>query len=239
MQAILKELSGGTNYHGIASALEKQAKAKLQTEQMQTIRRASSAGEAIEALMPLAKVTGTRNSNDTMGGYAKDGANTAKYPKDALALAWARARHLGQLDEPVTGGSHSDYAYAGGKSGSVHSALMRMARASGHNDLADAFAQTSERHRLSKDDAGSLRALTGFGGSARTLTSVKKIADRMGIADKTLGELSDMGLGGVFAVRQSYGGYGGSSWDNQNHNSKKFSDVLNENLEIQTRKEAA
>lgn len=239
MQNLLREMSGSTAY-GVTSALEKQAKAKLHTEQLQTIRRATSANDAIEALLPLAKVTGTRASNDGMGGYAADGSNHASYPKDALALAWARARHLGQLDEKVTGGRHSDYAYAGGNGTTVHAALMRMARASGHNDLTEAFAHTSERHGLSKDDAGSLRALTGFNSTARTLTAVKKIAERMGIADKTLGELRDMGLGGIFASRGGGSSYGYSrDWGADDHNRKKFSDVLNENLEIQTRKEAA
>jgi SNF2 family DNA or RNA helicase/predicted RNA methylase len=235
MRGLLTELSGGTTSYGSKSALEREAADRLKAEQIQSIRRAGSAIEAIESLMPLAKVTGTRASNDTMGGYANEGSNVASFPKNALALAWARARHLGELDRPVSG-PHSDYAYGGAKNNSVHSTLIRMAHMSGHEDLAAAFAHTSERHGLSKDYAGTLRALTGYNRSQRTLEAVKKIALRMGISDKTLGELRDMQLGGIFAARQPR--YG-SAWDTDSHNAQKFSDVLNENLEIRTRKEAA
>lgn len=233
MRGLLRELSPSQPGYSESSAMEREATAKLKGEQINLIRRASSAEDVLKHLAPLAKVSGS------MEGYGERDFKAA-YPKDALALAWARVRHLGQLDAPVTGGSHSAYAYAGGRGGSAHTTLMRMARASGHNDLAEALAHTSERHSLSKDDAGSLRALTGFNSTARTLASVKKIAERMGITDKTLGELRDMGLGGVFAARSGSSSYGyNRDWGSDDHNKKTFSDVLNENLAIQNRKEAA
>lgn len=230
-RSLLRELSGQSV---MESTLEREAKKRLEGEQVQRIRRAPSAHAAIENLMPLAKISG--GTSDTMGGRT---GGKATYPRGALALAWARARHLGQLDDALApSGGHSDYAYGGDRKGSVHSALIRMARASGHTDLAEAFAHTAERHGLSKNDADNLRAMTGFGESKRTLEAVKKIAERMGIADKTIGELRDMNLGGPFAARTGYG-YGSSSWDANNHNSKKFGDVLNENLSAQSAKEAA
>lgn len=233
-RSLLGELSGERAVYGSGSTLEREAKKRLEAEQVQRIRRASSAHEAIENLMPLAKITG--GTSDSMGGRTS---GKAAYPKEALAMAWARARHLGQLDEALApGGGHSDYAYGGDRKGTVHSTLIRMARASGHTDLAEAFAHTAERHGLSKNDADNLRAMTGFGQSKRTLEAAKKIAERMGIMDKTIGELRDMNLGGPFAARTGYG-YGSSNWDAQNHNNKKFGDVLNENLSAQLAKEAA
>lgn len=205
MQGLLKELSGGTAY-GMASALEKQAKARLHSEQLQRIRRTTDANDAIDALMPLAKVAGTRASSNTMGGYSNDGTNTATYPKDALALAWARARHLGQLDAPVTGGAHSDYAFAGGKGDTVHAALMRMARASGHTDLAEAFAATGERHGSAKNDGATLRALANhYSPTPRTLDHIRKVAGRMGLLDQTLSQLREHNLGGPFAAPSGHG----------------------------------
>ena len=222
---LLKDLSGGSTAYGASSALEKEAKKRLHAEQLQTIRRATNAVDAVHALMPLAKVTGTRASNDGMGGYAKDGNNSATYPKDALAMAWARARHLGQLDAPVESGGHSDYAFAGGKGSTVHAALIRMARASGHNDLAEAFAATGERHGLSKNDGDTLRALTDhFSPSARTLEHIRSVAGRMGVLDQSLRQLSDHKLGGPFAV-QNYGSYYAPAGSK---NDRKLGDLINE-----------
>ena len=242
MQGLLKELSGTTTY-GVTSALEKQAKARLHTEQMQRIRRTSSASEAIEALLPLAKVTGTRASGNGMGGYASDGTNTAAYPKDALSMAWARARHLGQLDAPVTGGAHSDYAFAGGKGETVHAALIRMARASGHADLAEAFAETGERHGLSKDDGATLRAIASHPSpSTRTLAHIRKVAGRMGLLDHTIGQLREHKLGGPFQAVTGYDSSFRYTGIGQAQG-KKMGDVIDESLQAATareqRKEAA
>lgn len=236
-KALLGELGGGDRYGIGVSPLEKEAKARLKTEQMQRIRRAPSANVAIENLMPLAKIGG--GTSDTMGGRT-DG--TATYPREALAMAWARARHLGQLDEPLKAtGGHSDYAYAGGKGSTVHGALIRMARASGYADLADAFAETGERHKVSANDQSTLEALTSGGvSSVRTLEHVKKLAERMGIMDQTISQISaqKMNLGGPFAVA-------GYSWDSQRRNNRTFREVLDENLaatraqESKQQKEAA
>jgi hypothetical protein len=225
MQALLKELSGQTAY-GITSKLEHEAKARLKAEQIQTIRRAKTAGEAIEALMPLAKVTGIRASGGPgQGGYNNDGSNHASFPRDALAMTWARARHLGQLDAPVDGGAHSGYAFAGGKGSTVHAALIRMARASGQHDLAEAFAETGERHGLSKNDAATIQALTtGYGQSARTLGHIRKVAARMGLLDKTLTALREHKLGGLFSPPTGYLPYTGVG----QINSKKLGDLIDE-----------
>ena len=238
MKTLLDNLSGGSGY-GLDSTLVKEAKKRLEAEQMQTIRRAPNAASAIDALMPLAKISGRTEP----GGYSSgtSGKHTANFPKRALALAWARARHLGQLDDKVERqNGHSDYAYANSTGSTVHAALMNMARASGHRDLADAFAHTAERHGASKNDVETLRTLTQFGETSRGLVTARKIAERLGIMDKTIGELQDMNLGGSFAPRKAYNTYtyghdGGAAV----HNNKKFGDVLNELAGIMDRKEAA
>ena len=233
-KTLLDELGGDGARYGVDSALVKEAKARLQAEQMQRIRRAASANDAIEAMMPLAKISG--------GGY--DGAGdrekgTATFPKDALAMAWARARHLGQLDEAV-GGRHNSYAYAGAKGASAHAALMQMARASGHRDLADAFAHTAERHGASKSDLETLRTLTQFGETPRGLEVARKIGERLGIMDKTIEELRPLNLSGSFAPRAGWNAYTyGHDGGAAAHNKKKFGDVLNEIAGVTAKKEAA
>lgn len=217
MKGLLDDLSGERTY-GVPSALEKEAKAKLKAEQMERIRRAPQAHVILKELFPLARVGGKAE-----GGYAREFA--AKYPRDALAMAWARARHLGQLNDPVGSTAHDSYAY-GGSGKTIHSALIRMAKVSGHHDLADAFAATGERHKLSDNDVATIEALTAGGNmSSRSLEHVKKVAERMGILDQTIGQIGvqKLSLGGPFAVA-------GYSWDSQRRNSRTFREVLEENL---------
>lgn len=216
-KSLLGELSGGGHTYGVESALEKEARKRLEAEQAQRIRRAPTANDAIRDLLPLAKVS----TDSTSGAEGR-----ATYPKEALAMAWARARHLGQLDEKVkdTTGS-SGYAFAGGRDSTVHSALIRMARASGHNDLADAFAATAERHGASKDDEATMQALAShYSPSVRTLDHIRKVAGRMGWLDQTLGQLREHKLGGPFAAPSGY------SYDpvGIRNASKKLGDLLDE-----------
>lgn len=224
MRGLLRDLSGDTSYSSMSSKLEREEKARLQTEQLQRIRRASSAVDAMTELVPLASLSGRTE------GFGESDFK-ATYPKEALALAWARARHLGQLDAtiPKSHGGHSGYAWAGGEGKTVHSALIRMAHASGHEDLADAFAATGERHRLSKQDDHTLEALTSgpayYTPSMRSLQQIKTIAERMGIMDSTIGQLSQqkLSLGGKFAPSTSYYGYGRDT-----SNAKTLRDALDE-----------
>lgn len=232
MRSLLSELSGGTGYG--ESALEKEARARLHTEQIQRIRRAATPEEAIEAMMPLAKISG--GGSDYMGGREP---GTAIFPKDALAMAWARSRHLGKLDDMVSG-RHNDYAYAGAKGSTVHAALISMARASGHTDLSDAFAHTAERHGASKNDGVNLRAMTRSGASARGLAVARKIAQRMGIMDKTIAELEPLKLGGSFSPKKAYDAWRyGHDGGAAAHNSKTFGAELDELSGTMERREAA
>lgn len=220
---LLGDMSGTGTTYGVKSALEKQAMERLQQEQMQRIKRAPSASDALHELMPLAKVSGGES-----GGKAT-------YPRDALAMAWARARHLGQLDDKIDSPRHNGYAYSGGKDSTIHAALILMARASGHNDLAEAFAHTAERHGLAKNDAETLRALAShFNPSARTLAHIKAVASRLGILDQTVGQLRDLKLGGPFRPPSAYG------WDPeaQRRAGRKIGDVLDEYIEAAKAREA-
>jgi hypothetical protein len=234
-------MSGGSGYgsYGSSSTMEREAKKRLTNEQMTRIRRAPSALDAIDALFPLAKVSSTKGP-DTMGGTS--GENKATYPADALMMAWARARHLGQLDSNVDrlSNSHSTYALAGGHGQTVHAALIRMARASGHYDLADAFAHTAERHGLVKDDKATLRALTmDHNDSARTLRTIQSIASRNKWLDSSIKDLKTihgLEMGGPFAYDQSHSYY---SYNGPNlRNNRSMGQILSERLPVKERAES-
>lgn len=238
---ILALLGGESIGYDRTSKLEQEARQRLNTEQMAAIRKAPSAALAVQELFPLAKVSSSKGP-DTMGGTS--GENKAVYPRDALMMAWARARHLGQLNDKLNiDGGHSTYAMAGGNGQTVHAALIRMARASGHSDLADAFAHTAERHGLAKDDAGTLRALTtGHNDSLSTLRTIEKIAGRNGWLDSSIRNLKGthgLEMGGPFAYEQN--GYYGYSGPNLRNN-RTLRQILDERIkayELKRQAEAA
>jgi len=233
MRGLLRELSG-VSTHGIDSPLEREAKSRLATEQVQRIRRAPSALDAINELLPLGSLHGSRE------GYGADSSFYAKYPKQALAMAWARARHLGQLDAtiPMRHGGHNDYAWSHAHGKTIHSALIRMARNSGHDDLADAFAATGERHGLSKVHTDTLEAMTHgpeyHKPSSRALEQIGKLAERAGVMDDTIGQLANKNirLGGAFTPSSSYYNYG-----REDKNRKTVREVLDAQLDAQRHKE--
>ena len=241
MQDLLRGMDGGSRAYGTTSELEKQAKARLVDEQIKRIRRAPSATDAIAELMPMGQVSSAAGEADE-NGYAIDG--KAVYPRNALAMAWARARHLGELDAKVeTRGGHSDYAYGGGKGSTVHGALIRMARVSGHAALAEAFAETAERHSLSKEDAHTLQALGNhWGPSSRTISHFKKVADRMGILDKTMGEIAGLGLKlkkGPFDTPAMRDQFGRTAWDYDSKSKQTMREVIDENMSTTLAREAS
>lgn len=237
---LLAMLGGDSVSYSAPSALEREARQRLATEQMAAIRGAKSAQDAVGALFPLAKVSSVRNPGDN--GYE----NKAVYPREALMMAWARARHLGQLEDKMTAGdTHSTYATSGGHGQTTHAALIRMAQASGHHDLADAFAETAERRGLHKDGMPVLRALTRHHGlTLRSAKLIKQIAEREGLLDSSLGQLANQRaeLGGHFAARAGYNSYGHSAWDAQDHNRKTLRSVVDGLIgtkEREAKKEAA
>ncbi len=225
---LLNEMSGGTTGYGTSSALVKEAKARLENEQVDRIRRADNIRDAVRAILPLAKVSG---SNDSYG----DSGHVASYPKKALTMLWARARHLGGLNhsmEDAAGVDHSAYAVGRHRKSSVHNALVAMAIASGHRDLAEAMVESGMRHNKDNIHAETVRVLAqGYGNSKRHLEQLLHHADEAGVADMTLGQLRDYNLSGPFAP-PSYN-YGGRSA------ADKLRDVINEQIGIADKKEAA
>ena len=206
-RSLMQAMSGGASHYGEASPLEKEARARLAAEQMRRIKRAPSASDAVKELLPLARVTG-RSGSAASTTQVDASEAVAKYPREALMMAWARARHLGQLDAKIndTTGS-SAYAFGGATDTTVHGALIRMARASGFDGLAEAFADTAEKHGAAKDDAETLRAMTAhFKKTRRMLEQIKKLGERMGIMDTTLGQLRQRhaGLGTEFSASDGY-----------------------------------
>lgn len=211
-RSLLGEMSGGHTAYGTASALEKEASKRLEAEQMERIRRAPDMRSAIDAIGPLAKISGTEH------------AGIANYPAKALAMLWARARHLGGLHQKMQDTAqsrHNSYAYASAPDATVHAALINMARRSGHADLADAMAHTGERHVKDLNDRATLAALTQTVGGAgehryseRGLRHMLQVAERAGVADQTPNQLRDLSLQGPFKPASSgygYAPYGQSS----------------------------
>lgn len=133
-------------YGGMDSASIKALKARLHTEQIERAKRADTLSEAIGHVAPLGIIT----SADS--GYSAQ----FKLPRKALAILWAKARHAGVLNDGIEEhlpksengmyAKHNGYFHANHK-GSVHTALMAMARASGHSDLAEAMDKSRERER--------------------------------------------------------------------------------------------
>ena len=199
MKGLLDDLSPGPKTWGKDSDLLKEAKARLEAEQMQRIRHAGSLEAIVNELTPLAKLEG------------QESGMIARYPDKALALAWARARHLGLLDKPMPKGAHSDYAVGqstsyGAPDRSAHDALVHLAADSGRHDLAEALVASAERHAQHLNTPSTASVLTQhYSPNTRRLKQIRAIADRHGMTDKTLGQLREHRLGGNFSVPQGYG----------------------------------
>lgn len=201
---LLESASGGAaSSYGDDGPAVREARTRLHAEQMQRIRRADSLPAIFDALVPLAKPNGTDHAN-----------NHATYPKEALSMAWARARHIGALDKVPNKGRHSGYAVGQGgqqygeKDRNAHAALMSLAAGSGHQDLAEAMAESAERHA---PDASTPQALSVLSEhhtpSPRRVAIMRKIAARHGLTDKTIGQLREHHLGGSLAATNGYGNY--------------------------------
>lgn len=232
LRGALARMGGdGSGYGGSTPRLVKEAQARLETEQTERIRRAKTTQDAINALFPLAKVSGRTE------GYGSAGFN-AKYPAKALTLAWARARHLGDLHKPVrqfAAGNHENYAVAGHPDKSVHNALVGMARASGHKDLAEAMVEADQRDPTSQNAHAETVSVLGHGHAAdhtrRSLAQLLHAADKAGVADKPVSSLR--GLSGAFAGSTNYGYY------NSSGNSKTLREKIAELMPAEKAEEAA
>lgn len=227
---LLNTLSGGTTPYGTDSPLLKEAKRRLEAEQLQRIRHADSVQAIVDALVPLGKLEGSESSM------------IARYPEKALSTAWARARHIGALDKPLPRGKHGHYAVGqateyGAPARSAHDALVQLAVAAGKHDLAEAMVASAERHVQHVNTPATASVLTQhYTPNTRRLKQIRAIAERHGMADKTLGELREHRLGGNFAAPQSYGGLP-RGWDAAHRGGVSFMEKWNELHEHAKRRE--
>jgi hypothetical protein len=218
--------------HGIVqSALVKEATSRFMDEQMERIRRAPTFSDALKEALPTGNVSGTGDAHSSNRSHVK-------YPKKALTMLWAKARHFGVLadkmpmHEPKSDRGyslHNDYAFSNSGDKSVHGALMAMARDSGHEDLVSAMAQSAVRHKVEPSARETAEVLHhGFGHSAGKVRELKAAVERAGLSDHKKA-----------AARFPSGGM--LSNDNQwsPDANKKIGDILDERLAQEERKEVA
>lgn len=224
---MLNEMSGSYQ-HGVDSEKVKEARSRLENEQIETIKQAKTVEQAVNALFPLAKVEGTT------ADYG-DSKLIATYPKKALTMLWAKVRRLGGLNRKMNDvmGAHNSYAVSGHGNETVHNALVGMSIRSGHRDLAEAMLESSKRSEDSANDhAGTVRVLGhGFGNSKRHLEMLQHHADKAG--------LLDLRIGSVAHTQRLTGAFEGSRYSYGSDANRTFRDVINGQLEQANRKEAA
>lgn len=192
-------VSMGDGSYNNPGPLVREAKQRLKDEQLAAIRHADSLQGIFDALTPLAEPEGQEHNK------------TARYPKEALSMAWARARHLGVLDQFQQKGRHEHYAvgqpleYAGSQR-NVHGALVALATSSGHHDLGEAMVESAERHVPRVNTTHVLSILSQhFTPNTRRVKLMRKIADRHELTEKTLYELAHHKLGGTMVSQSGYG----------------------------------
>lgn len=211
--------------YGEDSAKIKELRTKLEGEQVDRIKHAKTLDDAVKAIFPLAKVEGSTSDS----GDAK---LSAKYPKKALTMLWAKARKLGGLNRKMNDvmGAHNSYAVSGHGNETVHNALVAMAIRSGHRDLAEAMLESGKNHNPDNDHAGTVRVLGhGFGHSKKYLELLQHHAELGGFLDRPMGSMaSTLRLTGVFQ---------GSSYGNDYM--KPFRQILNEKMQEVNEREAA
>jgi SNF2 family DNA or RNA helicase/predicted RNA methylase len=181
----------GVGYSGDDTPQIKQLRDRFNAEQSERVKRAKTFKEALTEAMPLGQVS------DKNAGYSA----AVKLPKRVLAMLWAKARHTGVLgekiddhepmDEGMKYGKHAGYAVQSRKGYDVHTALLSMARAGGHADLAAAIAESGAKHHKDEKPVETLKMLTGgFGHATPTLRAALGAAERAGVADKKIREFN-------------------------------------------------
>ena len=155
---------------------------RLQSEQIESAKRAKTLSETIDRIAPTGRL------NDPSGGYG----SSVTMPKRAIAVAWAKARHLGALGDSMKDhepksdngryGKHSSYFLD--TNGSVHASLVKMALKSRHEDLAVAMVESGLKHHKAASPRELLSVLhEGYHHSKARLSAMLKLAEAAGIAD--------------------------------------------------------
>jgi hypothetical protein len=194
---VLHEFSGDNGYYSSynsdAIPAIKAVKAQFQTEQLARIKKADGFTAALNEAVPLGEI------HDSSNGYSAQ----VSYPKRALAMLWAKARHEGILNATIDSfapktrldssaklyNKHHQYAWSGA-SGSVHGALLRMAQKSGHHDLVHAMVESGIRHNPKGDLDEAMSEVHGpYATSPDHIKALQKLAEAAGIMDTERADL--------------------------------------------------
>lgn len=174
-KGLLGKMSGDPISYNSKSKLEREAMARLNTEQRQRIASATSTDEAMRELLPL--------------GQLNSGAGAMPvYPEDALRAVWEKAKangdlgkRLGHIEELP---KHENYAFGGADSTrTVLEALVRMARASGKEGLATEMTEGGADQVMDPRHAYELH-MPRHGSDLRSFELALAAAERGGFADQ-------------------------------------------------------
>lgn len=222
-KSLLDSMSGGNTPYGTDSTLVKEAKQRLQVEQHEKLKHATDIGEAFAHALALGEVNDAHD----------EGKAHIKMPSKTLAMLWAKSRQLGQLGERVPQNTgHSGYALANVAGGTVHNALVRMARVSGHHDLAHAMAESAARHHKDAPhretyDTEVHDVWAGHPHAAARFQRALAAAEAGGFADEPK------------STHQGWGNYGGYDHDRNKTKRQFLTEKIAESIAHTKHKEAA
>lgn len=192
--------------YGASTPSIKALRERLKKEQIDRAKKATTLTDTINILAPLGAV------QDKVKGYGAK----VKLPRKALAILWAKARHLGvlgeKLDDHLPGEEknygkyekHSSYFHGSRKDKTVHAALIGMAKDAGYDDLAAAMIESGLRHHKKSDHKEVLSELhQDYGHSDQVLKMMLKLAEASGIADmKAVNAETGIQNAGILRPRQ-------------------------------------
>lgn len=185
-----------SQYGGDTARSIKALNDRFHREQIERAKKAKTLNQAIEEVAPLGAI------QDYTRGYGA----RVKLPKKALAILWAKARHMGVLGDKLvdhlpqiefggrSSGKHSGYFHGARHEKSVHTALIGMARDSGYDDLVESMVESGIRHHKEANHQEVLSELhTDYKHGKPVLRAMMKLAEASGIVDKKAGR-ADTGI---------------------------------------------
>lgn len=185
----------------------KALKDRFHKEQVERAKKAKTLNQTIDEVAPLGVVQ----------DYTKGHGAHVKLPKKALAILWAKARHLGVLGDKLVDhlpqvevlggrslGKHNGYFHGSRHEKSVHAALIGMAKDAGYDDLVSAMVESGLRHYKEADHKEVLSQLhQDYGHSDQVLKMMLKLAEASGIADmKAVNAETGIQNAGILRPRQ-------------------------------------
>ena len=176
---LVHKLSGNdeyfSSYDGDTEPI-RAVRAKMNAEQLVRIRHAKTFADAMSAAAPLGEIV-----NPEKGDFAH-----VQLTKKVIASLWAKARHLGVLNDRIGGHEmvHGKYYAGNDHDRSVHSALLKMATDSGHDDLVHAMVESGLRHNKDGNHKEALSAIAfGYNHSVNRVKAMQKLAEAAGVMD--------------------------------------------------------